>query len=285
MSTTAVGPAMLAALICGQPVLRKNEATLHQDASMTLSQSKLTNVATEPVDASKHPDPAEDVRLPDLLDRASRSARRCLCEGSASIARKPIQQCIDCHHTTCTTCGGNPTHNYHVINSVKRISPVEFESYLRSRLPQSLSFKDQLMSDSPISSTDQSFASAALAAVRSTFTFSRVQRTHIWTAVYIASAARLELKLDGQQASWQLFALPSKALPVNSELRELLEQPVATVMCNTSLLDGQWLWRPSSNRSASLIYVRGIGQRIASWLARLELPDYRDQHIWSRLDI
>lgn len=283
MTTTAVGPAILAALICGQAVLRNDEETLCEDVSTILSQSKLTIVATKSVDASKRS--AGDLCLSEVLHRASKSARRCLCEGSAGIARKAIQQCAHCGHTACTRCGGNPTHNYGIVNDVIRTSPVEFETYLRSQLPQSLEFEQEFMRDSPDLSDEHGYSSVVSAAVQSTFTFSHVRRTHVWTAIYRAPATRLELRLDGQQASWQLFALPSETLPVNSELRGLFEQPIATAKCETSLLDGAWLWRLSSDRKVSEARIEGIGPHFASWLAGLELPDYREQKVWSRIHV
>jgi hypothetical protein len=121
-----------------------------------------------------------------------------------------------------------------------------------------------------------------LAAVRSTFTFSHVQRTHVWTAVYRAPGARLELKLNSHQASWHLFALPSKTLATNSDLRKRLEEPVAVAKCNKNLLDAEWHWRYSHDYTAPKVRITGAGKRIASWLARLELPDYRNQQVWSR---
>jgi site-specific DNA-cytosine methylase len=284
MTTTAVGPAILAALICGSPAICNDKAILLEDVSMAaVSQPKFTNVATAPVVSSKHS--ARDLDLSDLLDRAARSARRCLCKGSAGIARKAIQECIDCEHTTCTRCGGNPTHNYRIVKNVKRSSPVEFDAHLRSQLPQSLTFGDEFVSKWPGVSDEHGYLSVALAAAQNTFTFSRVQRTHVWTVVYRATTARLELRLDGQRASWQLFALPSKTLPVKDELRKLLETPIATAKCDRSLLDGTWLWRLSPYHNTSQVRINGVGQRIASWLARLELPNYRDQQVWSRLQI
>ena len=285
MTTTAVGPAILAALICGQPVLNNDGAAHCKDVDMLSSSSQpmLTDVATTPVISSKQS--AEDIDLSGLLDRASRSARRCMCEGSADIARKPIQQCLDCHHTTCTRCGGNPKHNYQVVKNALRTSPIEFEEYLRSRLPQSLTFGDKFLSEWPTVSDEHGYLSVALAAAQNTFTFSRVQRTHVWTVLYRAPTARLELRLDGKHASWRLFALPSKTLPVNDALRKLLEAPIATARCDTSLLDVRWLWRLSPYDTTSQVSITGVGQRIASWLARLELPDYRDQQVWSRIQI
>lgn len=284
MTTTAVGPAILAALICGHSVISHDGAALLEDVTMTsASQPKLTDVATTPVVSNEHS--VADLHLSDLLNRASRSARRCLCEGSANTARKAIQQCADCQHTTCTRCGGNPAHNYRVIKNLPRASPIDFEEYLRSRLPQSLSFGNEFLNEWPSVSDEHGYLSVALVAAKGTFTFSRVQRTHVWTVVYRAPTARLELRLDGQQASWQLFALPSKTLPVNDELRKLLEAPIATAKCEKSLLNGTWLWRLSLHCNKFQVYITGTGQRIASWLARLELPKYHDQQVWSRMQI
>ena len=284
MTTTAVGSAILAALIWGQPVLGNDGAALVEDVTMaSASQPKLTDVATTPIVSSEHS--VADLHLSDLLDRASRSARRCLCEGSADIARRAIQQCVDCQHTTCTRCGGNPTHNYRIVKNDLRTSPIKFEEHLRSRLPQSLKFGDEFVSGWPSVSDEHGYLSVALTAARSTFTFSRVQRTHVWTVIYRAPTARLELRIDGQQASWQLFALPSKTLPVKDFLRKLLEPPIATAKCDKSLLDGTWLWRLSPYCNTSLVHIEGVGQRIASWLARLELPKYHDQQVWSRIQV
>ena len=284
ITTTAVGPGILAALICGLPAICNYSATLREDVSLALvSQPTLTNVATTPIVTTKTS--AGDLNLTDLLDRAARSARRCLCEGSAGIARMAIQECIDCQHTTCTKCGGNPTHNYRIVNNVRRDSPVEFEVHLQSQLPQSLTFGDEFMSVWPSVSDEHGYLSVAFAAVRNTFTLSRVQKTHVWTVVYRAPTARLVLRLDGQRASWQLFALPSKTLPMNNELRKLLEHPIATARCDTSLLDAMWLWRLSPYCNTSQVRITGVGQRIASWLARLELPDHHDQQVWSRIQV
>jgi len=284
MTTTAVGPGILSALICGLPAICNDEATLCADVGMALaSQPRIVDVATRPVASDKHL--TEDLKLSNLLDRARRSARRCLCEGSFGIARKAIQQCVDCQHTTCTKCGGNPAHDYRIVKDVTRTSPVEYEEYLRSQLPQSLTFGDAFMSEWPKFSDEHGYLSAALAAVRNTFTLSRMQRTHVWTVVYRVPSARLELRLDGERASWQLFALLSKTLPVNDELRKLLELPIATAKCDKSLLDSTWLWRLSPYRNEFQVSIKGVGQRIASWLARLELPDYRDQQLWSRMQV
>jgi site-specific DNA-cytosine methylase len=284
MTATAVGPAILAALICGQKILGNDRAAPYQDVSMPVaSQPKLTDVPTTLVVSSKQS--AEVINLLDLLDRASRSARRCLCEGSAEIARKAIQECTDCHHTTCIKCGGNPAHNYRIVKDVLRESPAQFKDYLRSRLPQSLKFGDGFLSEWSSVSDEHGYTSAALAAAQNTFTFSSVQRTHVWTVVYRAPTARLELRLDGLRASWQLFTLPSKMLPVKDELRKLLESPIATAKCENGLLDGTWLWRLSPHRDTTQVSIKGAGQRIASWLARLELPAHRDQQVWSRLQV
>lgn len=83
----------------------------------------------------------------------------------------------------------------------------------------------------------------------------------------------------------QLFALPDRTLPVDSQLREWLEQPIAEAKCEGSLLATEgWQWRAPTQETFQM-QIEGSGKRIASWLARLELPDYRSQQIWDRIYI
>lgn len=283
MSTTTVGPAILSAIMCGQAVLSSQDSPREDTIELrnTSSNPKIAEAPTEIVSAFELQD---DVPLPDLLGEAMASARRCLCEGSFAIAEKPIQQCIDCDHTTCTACGGNPAHNYRIASQLNstRSSPVQFEQHLRSRLPQCLLFDGEILSDGLLE--EGGYSNAIKQAFSDRFSFSRVIRSHCWRAIYQAPLARLELILDDRRASWQLFALPTPSLPVNSKLRELLTQPIATADCHASLMgDLQWR-RRLPNAQKQQARVTGQGQYIASWLARIELPDYRDQQVPSRLE-
>jgi superfamily II DNA or RNA helicase len=75
-----------------------------------------------------------------------------------------------------------------------------------------------------------------------------------------------------------------KALPANSELRDLLEQPIAVADCSNSLLRSlQWRQRAPTEDNID-VQFRGT-RPIGSWLARLALPDFRSQQVWSRLHI
>jgi hypothetical protein len=131
---------------------------------------------------------------------------------------------------------------------------------------------------------NEEYTEASNAAFNSTVTFSHVKRSHFWTAVYRASTARLELRLDDHGASWRLFGVADEALPANSELRQLLKQPVAVADCGDSLLrDIKWRKRAPIQDTFD-VKLKGT-QPIASWLARLTLPDYRNQQVWSRLHI
>ncbi|KAM0696367.1 hypothetical protein Q7P36_003613 [Cladosporium allicinum] len=287
MSTTAVGPAILAALICGQAVLQSDTTTQTFDAGSGKTepiQSTIVDAATQAVTPAAE---TQELDLTDLLDRSCKSAKRCYCEGSAAIAQQAIQQCADCHHTTCKRCGGNPSHNYRLASSIsgKRSDPVEFERHLRSRLPQCLTFsRNPTVSDAMELAQYEEYTEASHAAFNSTLTFSHVKRSHFWTAIYRSPNAKLELRLDDHGASWRLFGVADQGLPANSELRKLLEQPIAVADCSQSLLrDLQWRQRAPTEDN---IEVKFTGtQPIASWLARLALPDYRDQQVWSRLHI
>jgi site-specific DNA-cytosine methylase len=285
MSTTAVGPAILAALICGQAVLQSDTTTQTTDAGASKTASVQPTIVDTVTHAVTSATETHDIDMPDLLDRSFNSARRCYCEGSAAVAQQAIQQCVDCHHTTCKRCGGNPSHNYRLASSVnrKRSDPVEFERHLRSRLPQCLAFS-LTVSDAMELDQDAGYTEASNAALNSTFTFSHVRRSHFWTAIYQASTARLELRLTDNGASWHLFGVADKVLPANSELRKLLEQPIAVAVCGNSLLrDVQWRQRAPADDNIG-VQMKG-SQPIASWLARLALPDYRYQQVWSRLHI
>jgi site-specific DNA-cytosine methylase len=287
MSTTAVGPAILAALICGQAVLQDDMSTQTVDVNSgkrTLLQPTIADAATQVVTSATE---THELDFSDLLDRSCRSAKRCHCEGSAAIAQQAIQQCVDCHHTTCRRCGGNPSHNYRLASSVnrERSDPVEFERHLRSRLPQCLTFGGQhTVWDAMDLAQSDEYTEASNAAFNSTLTFSHVKRSHFWTAVYRSSTARLELRLDDHGASWRLFGVADESLPVNSELRQLLKQPIAVADCGNSLLRGiQWRQRGPTEDTFEVKFKGS--HAIASWLARLALPDYRNQQAWSLLHI
>jgi site-specific DNA-cytosine methylase len=289
MSTTAVGPAILAALICGQAVLQSNitTQTFDEGTSKTVPiQRTIVDAATQAVTSATETQ-EQELDLTDLLDRSCKSAKRCYCEGSAAVAQRAIQQCADCHHTTCKRCGGNPSHTYRLASSIngKRSEPVDFERHLRSRLPQCLTFGgNPTVSDAMELAQYEDYTEASHAAFNSTLTFSHVKRPHYWAAVYRAPSAKLELRLDDHGASWRLFGVADKGLPANSELRKLLEQPIAVADCGNSLLrDLQWRQRAPTEDNLE-VKLKGT-QPIASWLARLALPDYRNQQVWSRLHI
>ena len=284
MSTTAVGPAILAALICGQAVLQSDTSkTLDANPGKRASlQPAIVDAATQAVTSVTD---TQELDLSDLLDRSCKSAKRCYCEGSAAIAQQAIKQCADCHHTTCRRCGGNPSHNYKLASFINRnrSDPVEFERHLRSRLPQCLAFSPTV-SDAMQHDQNEDYTEASNAAFSSTLTFSHVKRSHFWTAVYRAPNAKLELRLDDHGASWRLFGVADESLPANSKLRKMLEQPIAVAECGNHLLrDIQWRQRAPTEDNLE-VKLKGT-QPIASWLARLALPDYRNQQVWSRLHV
>jgi len=131
---------------------------------------------------------------------------------------------------------------------------------------------------------NEEYTEASNTAFNSTLTFSHVKRSHFWTAVYRAPTAKLELRLDDHGASWRLFGVANTTLPANSEMRKLLEQSIAVADCGSSLLRKiQWRQRTPAEDNFE-VTTKGT-RPIASWLARLALPDYRHQQVWSRLHI
>lgn len=283
MSTTVVGALMLVALILGRPVLPEG-AKLNPDTPLSLARTEdaIKSADTQTVEYNSS---ATEIDLVLLCEQAELSARRCYCESLHIIALRPIQTCVDCGHSTCTGCGGNPTHNYRLASPLMRfrVNPVDFEKRLRSSMPLRLSFAD-LHSRLFFPSGSSQYNEAVRNAFKSSFQISFVKRTHQWSVIYTAPLARLELVLDGKKAQWFLYALPDKDLPINSELRKALEQPVGQCIIHNSLFEGNWQHRASSEETYS-VEIKGEGSRVLSWRAKLGLVDFQGEQVWEQLRV
>lgn len=292
MTSTVVGSAILAALIVGHKALAPGERQgprMSRDYVMQLSPLDTTCSTTKPLAQPLIHGPA----VSSLIHKAAESARKCYCEGSRSIAKKPIQQCQDCDHTTCTACGENPAHNYKVLSAHKNIrtNPIDFEEHLRSLLPVRLTLQVPSKLVDIVSSKVQGkpailerYVSAVQQAASSTFYFAQIRRTQTWTATFLGSGGRLELVIEHGQAEWRLFASPDISVARNDELRRALEHPVARAAVTSSLLAESWELRVLRGKPFT-VTVRGSGARVASWFARIGLPDLQQEKVWQRLTV
>jgi hypothetical protein len=76
--------------------------------------------------------------LRSLIERAALARRLCVCEGQHTSAAKQIEQCIDCGHTACTHCSGQPEHVYQPYTA-ERTNLANFRALLISALPMRIS--------------------------------------------------------------------------------------------------------------------------------------------------
>ncbi|KAI7332206.1 hypothetical protein KC315_g4751 [Hortaea werneckii] len=289
MSTTIIGPAILAALILGHSLV-KGGPTVPRPA-LPDQQSQTTRPASELAEDgedSEVTDRRSTIDLAGLSRDAERSARKCYCEGSHDLCQKPLQECIDCGHTTCTSCGGNPVHRYrqNQILTKDRYSPSEFEHKLRAQMPLQLQFSNavELTQAAKDSKMPGDYSRAVEKAFKEAFSFSRVRRSHCWTVTYIAESARLDLVLSGKSMEWRMFALPEKRLACNDELRLLLREPVARATVQKSLLDAHWKFRvPGVDLISASLHPSAT--KSPTWWTRSKIPGFESHQQPDRIDI
>jgi site-specific DNA-cytosine methylase len=290
MSSTVIAASILSALISGY----RSIETPHHDVprcgalqnQSAYANRRLVSLGSDPLQAplSNH----QSFDLTELLRRADLAQRRCFCEGATGIAVKPIQQCEKCGHTTCTTCGGNPTHEYRQDHTMSenRMSPADFEDYVRSVMPLRLAYSE--IEPRNVAWPSEEYGKAATAAMRSSFAFSNIRRTHCWTVTYTSESAVLELVLSTSQAEWRLYAAPSSDLPGNSLLRRMLEQPVARsgVLNGGGIFTSDWYLRiPEAKAKPLPLSIASSGPVVASWWSRMEMPDFTDHTVPAFLHI
>ncbi|RMY59454.1 hypothetical protein D0865_02069 [Hortaea werneckii] len=289
MSTTIIGPAILAALILGHPLV-KGGPTVPRPA-LPDQQSQKARPASEFAEDSEETELTDrhfNIDLAALLRDAERSARKCYCEGSHDLCQKPLQECIECGHTTCTGCGGNPTHQYrqNQILSKDRCSPSEFEQNLRAQVPLQLQVSNTAVLTKPAigSKVPDEYAQAVEKAFKELFSFSRARRSHCWTVTYIAESARLDLVLSGKSIEWRMYALPEKRSACNDELRLLLQEPVARATVQKSLLDAHWQFRvPGVDLISASLHPSATSS--PTWWTRSKIPGFESHQQPDRIDI
>ncbi|KAL5513360.1 hypothetical protein ACEPAH_3759 [Sanghuangporus vaninii] len=316
MSTTVVGTCMLAALIVGRNLLKRGddldtyeEKAGHGDVDANHGQSMDVDALTQadieahisgedklserPLDLST----MVESSLKALLRKAQASVRLCECEGRTDMTTRVLNRCVDCDFTSCEKCGGRPEHNYQAIDfsDRPRLSPQAFSQELKAALPMSISV--QGMTGDLLDALHQAHASdipekkwsswreAVLRVAEAEQRFVELKRQEIWIAIFRSPYGALELQLHPQQPEWRLFANAKDSEPANSEIRRVLEMPVARMRCNGSLMSGSWeiaLPKPSSVK----VTIRGAGEKVPAWQARLGLlNEFKDRVVFSKLEV
>jgi hypothetical protein len=308
MSTTVVGSCIMAALVVGRKLLKEGPNAGNEDAedSMDIDQPAASGVVLEsqiigeerllekPLELSI----ANEGDLSKILADAQRSARLCRCEGRLDMTDREVLRCIDCGSSSCKKCAGRPEHNFLSIDLVTepRLSPLDFSKELKSALPMCISvlnvteeLLDALRDRANVPIPEKrwnAWRAAVLRVVKSELRFVEPKRQEIWSAIYQSPTATLELLLHPKQPEWRLYAKPEEHEPANSDVRRILELPVARLSCAGGLLDGRWDFA-LPYATVVTVSVQGAGEPVPAWEARLGLTgdEFKDRVVYSQLRI
>ncbi|KAJ3182529.1 hypothetical protein HDU85_002627 [Gaertneriomyces sp. JEL0708] len=298
MTTTVVGTCILAALILSSDALEAGSRASEPAASLIQVANQpnvadISDLASVSLDLAKY----ESISLSEILDAAQKSARHCECEGRTGMAAA-TQICQDCGYSACNTCSGRPEHRYAPFD-VARLDPVAFGKRLKTVLPMVLSVAGISASTLEIARERSSCDHESWIAWRDTvvhavgetveFRYRELKRRDIWTVTYEAPSAILELVLDQVQPEWRLFVKSPANEIVKSPLRNLLSQPVARMPLDSAqyhdLLSGDWSVRIPALASFQ-VELRGIGELVPSWEARLGLQgELERKEWWSQVEV
>lgn len=201
----------------------------------------------------------------DAIAEARMTRRLCYCERDEK-KMLAFQQCKVCQHTTCTSCGKSPTHQYEPMDESlikSRKDPVEFEMRLRSSIPMRIRFTDlsslevekvlagiRQFHDVDIDTKTWNMILGCIRkALESEVFFRSIRRSECWEVQYDSPYAKLMLTISDSQVKWDLYAnLPNE--PLGTPLGKYLRQFAIARMIPTEndLTEGPWkLWLPKKN--------------------------------------
>ncbi|KAJ3818894.1 hypothetical protein EV361DRAFT_190497 [Lentinula raphanica] len=316
MSTTVVGACIVGSLIVSQRLfkdgkdrtvygggLKELEDVEMEDAEVTADSAELPigeriigeeSLSFKPLDLAA----TGNQDLEHLLKIASQTVRLCSCEGRTDITSRPLSRCTDCGTSSCKRCGGRPEHNAELIDIAAnlRLPPSHFEMELKSALPMCLSLPnvtEKLLDGlhektiGVVSSTVwEEWRTAVLLASSSDLRYVELKRQEIWSAIFRSPHGSLELHLHPQRPEWRFFAKPKDEEPANAPIRQILDDPVGRLICQGSLLSGQWAFALPKSTEVE-ITIKGSGELIPAWESRLGLQEdkYREKKVWSGIEI
>ncbi|RDL37552.1 uncharacterized protein BP5553_04985 [Venustampulla echinocandica] len=201
----------------------------------------------------------------DAIAEARLTRRLCYCERDEK-KKLTFQKCKVCQHTTCTSCGKSPTHQYEPMDEFlikARKDPVEFEMRLRNSVPMRIRFTDlsspelekalanirQCHGVDIDTETWKMILGCVHKALESEVFFRSVRRAECWEVQYDSPYAKLMLTISDSQVRWDLYAnLPNE--PLGTPLGKYLRQFSIARMIPTEndLTQGPWkLWLPKKH--------------------------------------
>lgn len=302
MSTTVVGPAIIAALIVCHSVLKvqNSEQNMNTDDSIeenmpavSLMSSYLNSMRT--VDSW---DKTNVKWLGYIQAFAGLASSLCSCEGPYGIGRYGLYRCVDCGFTACAACKVNPIHNYRAIPVVQlrtRREPKVFRELLLYSLPALIQPPQlpihlyQTMSGQCPTTIDtakiwKQYLESVAVICQDTLMFKSMKRKHVWTVLYEGAHSTLQLTIDPHGMHWKLFAKAPDGEPARSYFREVVRHPIARMEVlrqGSSLLEGEWqICGPLSRRDKTIL-LQGIGNLLPSYENICGLPGSAHKKVWS----
>ncbi|KAH7118782.1 hypothetical protein B0J11DRAFT_75237 [Dendryphion nanum] len=288
MSTTVIGASILAALISARKSFRSTPAVLGPSTDSPVSTLVSDYLIPASMDTKTIPPTKPDsINIGELQIDARLSSALCNCEGTKHVSSSNIQECGQCGHTACSSCAGNPRHEY--FGKVERkglVLPTEFEQKWRPRLPGRVLLPNFSEARPPVGNSMKPFAErlSQLNFKTNYFTLSRFKRSEgCWQIVYESTEATLEL-LIGKTVLWHLYVTCPTSELGNSVLRAALGQPIARGSVQTALMEPIWeIFTPSSSKL--MLSLTASVARTKSWRNRLGLLDYRKETVPSHIDV
>lgn len=304
MSTTVIGPAIIAALIVCHSVLKVESKEQKMDVDDDIEESLPTVALMSSYLKSMRTVTSWDKTKVNWLGYlqafAGLASSLCSCEGPYGIGRYGLYRCIDCGFTACAACKVNPIHNYRPIPVVQlrtRKDPKLFREMLLYSLPALLqppqlpmhlyqSMSGQYSANTVTGNIWRQYLETIILVCRDTLMFKSIKRRHIWTVVYDGAHSTLQLTIDAHGMHWKLFAKAADAEPAKSYFREVVRHPIASmevVRQGSSLLEGEWQIYGPLSRKDKMITLQGIGNQMPSYESICGLPDSAHKKVSSAI--
>lgn len=293
MTATVVGPSLLAALIVAGEKLTKSRPTVQLSPAKDAAQQSLGIRSTATTTSHVTLGTQKTFNFSNMILDADRSASYCRCEGPYITSRAPVLRCEVCDHTTCQKCSG-PKHSYgpNALGADERMDAIEFENKWRHHFPPILrvfgtpDVKSLCEAQgSQLGNIGDAIQDHITNAFNEPVNFQGFRRGPCWTATYQSSTVTLML-LIREAPEWQLSLKPHPALPGNSQVRRILEWPIARAKVSDSLhtIDSTWEWRIPMQQVFDF-KVTALGESLPSWRARGGLLEAAGETVPSGFEI
>ncbi len=300
MSTTAVGTALVAALMAARPLFGRKGGPRPISRSSSFERD---GSAKQEEQVSKLRDEFEPwpAGMPsgELVERARRSGRACECEGECAIATGPFFVNPATGTRICQGCKPQRGPTFEPDRS-PRADPNEVSAELLELLPGELrltGFDHASLKalagrvanlDTDLMPAWAETVSAALEGAK--LKSQKLVREVEWVATWSAAKARVELSFGRVGLEWRVFVGPPAEWATEDPLRLGLSLPAARMTIGQfeafqSMLEGDWQVSVPLDVAELSAEFSFVGEEVPSWRATLRLPEFLDETRNSRIKV